>query len=108
MLKKFNENDVKVYAVETDLSTDGWKEYLREHSEMNAFINVSDNPELNKNYMPYLKNQTTNIQSLNFRDTYDVFSTPKVFLLDQDKVIVAKQVGVPQLEGLLNYFLEKS
>ena len=107
MLNKFEDNQVKVYAVETDLATDGWKEYLNEHSEMDAFINVSDNPELNKNYMPYIQDGTTNIQSLNFRDTYDVFSTPKVFLLNKDKEIVAKQIGVPQLESLLNYFFEQ-
>lgn len=107
MLKRFENKNVKVYAVETDLATDGWKEYLRENSEMEAFINVSDNPELNKNYLPYLQEGKTNIQSLNFRDTYDVFSTPKVFLLNKDKEIVAKQIGVPQLESLLNYFFEQ-
>lgn len=44
----------------------------------------------------------TDYKSLNYRNTYDVFSTPKVFLLDEKKEIVAKQVGVEQVFDIID------
>ena len=42
------------------------------------------------------------MESLNFRTTFDVYATPKMFLLDEDKNIVAKQVGAVQLAEILS------
>ena len=43
----------------------------------------------------------TTLQSLNFRTTFDVYATPKMFLLDRDKRVIAKQVGAEQISEIL-------
>jgi thiol-disulfide isomerase/thioredoxin len=82
------DKDVKVYAVGTELENDDWKKYIREN-ELD-FINVSDTPE----HPDY------------FRTMYDIFSTPRIFILDKDKKIIAKQLSVEQIEEFINYKLE--
>mgnify|MGYP002700992541 FL=1 len=64
---------------------------------------MSDNPLINAqdSAMKLIQGQITNLKSLNFRKTFDVFATPKVFLLDEDKHILAKQIGADQLEEIL-------
>lgn len=88
---------IKVYAVGTELEIDDWKKYLKENDL--PFINVSDTPDMNQNPEKYL-DQTT-VESLNFRFKYDIFSTPKVYLLDKDKKIIAKGIGVEQLGEII-------
>ena len=64
------------------------------------WINVSDNPEINKNAAKYI--HLTTLESLNFRDTYDIFSTPQVYLLDKDKKILAKKLSAEQLDDIIS------
>lgn len=103
LYKKVKDKGVEVYAVGTELENAAWKKYIRENQL--DWINVSDNPEINKNAYKYL--QYTTIESLNFRDTYDIYSTPRVFLLDENKKILAKRIGVEQLEEMLNTLFKK-
>jgi hypothetical protein len=49
----------------------------------------------------------TTIESLNYQTTYDVFSSPKVFVLDKDKKIVAKSITLSQLEDFLDMMQDK-
>ena len=42
------------------------------------------------------------MESLNFRDTYDIFSTPQVYLLDNDKKILAKKLSAEQLDDIIS------
>ena len=44
----------------------------------------------------------TTLESLNYQNTYDIFSTPKVFLLDKDKRIIAKSISISQLEEMID------
>ena len=38
----------------------------------------------------------------NFRQLYDVSKTPTVYLLDQDKRIIAKQLSIEQFNDVIN------
>lgn len=76
---------LQIYAVGTEFETKEWKDYIKEN-EYNDWINVSDNPTYPDN----------------FRNIYDIFSTPKIFLLDENKVIKAKSIGVSQLKEILD------
>ena len=51
--------------------------------------------------MALIYSRTTDLLSLNFRTTFDVFSTPKLFLLDSDKKIIAKQLSALQVAQIL-------
>lgn len=81
--EELKEYGVEVYAVGGELETDGWKKYIKKNEL--EWINVSDTPE----------------RPNGFRTVYDIFAYPKVFLLDEDKKIIAKQIGVEQLGDIL-------
>ena len=90
--ERFKDRGVKVYSVGNPHENEEWIEYLREHEDMNQLINVSDSPE----------------HPSPFRTYYDVHSTPVVLLLDKEKKIVAKKVGVEQLEQILERKMNES
>lgn len=75
-----------IYAISTVPyeEIDKWKEFIKtNHCD---FINVAD---------PY------NQSSPNFRTLYDIASTPVIFILDSNKKIIAKRIGVDQLEDFI-------
>ena len=86
---KYRDSGVEVYAVGTELENDDWVKYIKEHDF--DFINVSD---------------VYGIPDY-FRTHYDIFATPKVFILDKDKVIIAKDLGVEQIDQFLDFELKK-
>jgi hypothetical protein len=93
---------LEIYAIGNDFETAPWKEFVEEKGYTD-WINVSDNPEVNAqdSAMALIYSGVTNLESLNFRTTFDVYATPKIFLLDKDKKIVAKQIGAEQLVDIL-------
>lgn len=95
---------LKVYAIGNDYERMEWKEYVAE-KELGDWIHVSDDPLIGNDHPDtvryVLMNGITNIESLNYRQTLDIQSTPKLFLLDEDKHIVAKQLNSGQLHDLL-------
>jgi thiol-disulfide isomerase/thioredoxin len=93
----YSKKGFEVYAVCTEFETPAWKKYVIDN-DLN-WINVSDNPEVNKNAGKYM--QFTTLESLNFRQTYDIFSTPQIYLLDKDKKILAKRLSMQQLDEIL-------
>lgn len=108
-LAKYPKEVLQVMAVETDLNTDGWKKYLNEHPEMGAWINVSDNEEMREQdqYYRLIKEGYTSVESLNFRQLYDIFATPKIYLIDENNVIKAKGLNAETVEKLLDHFIEQ-
>ncbi|MFM1930728.1 MAG: hypothetical protein RL226_31 [Bacteroidota bacterium] len=92
---------LEVYAIGNDFETEPWIKFVKEKKL--DWINVSDNPAINKadSAAKLIYGGVTTLPSLNFRTTFDVFSTPKIFLLDADKRIIAKQLGAEQIEELL-------
>lgn len=83
MYEKLKEHGVAVYAVSSELENDDWKKFVKKHNL--DWINVSDTPD----------------RPQAFRTTYDLFATPKVYILDKDKKIIAKQIGVEQAGDIL-------
>ncbi|HIO72389.1 MAG TPA: DUF5106 domain-containing protein [Flavobacteriales bacterium] len=80
--QKYKTRSLKVYAVCTEVEQEKWIKYLDSHPY--GWINVADF-EL---HSP-------------FRDLYDISSTPKIFLLDKDKKIVAKKIAHEALDEIL-------
>ena len=75
-----------------------------EDSEYKDWIHVSDNPLINAqdSAMSLIYGGVTDLLSLNFRTTFDIYATPKLFLLDEDKSIIAKQISSTQLAEILH------
>lgn len=103
--KKFKERNVEVYAVAkaTGDEFEKWKKFIRDNNL--TFINVglteSVYREAKKDPTNLLRTKTT-LQSLNYSDTYDIYSTPRIFILSDDKVILYKQLSIGQLEEIID------
>ena len=102
--KKLKERGIEIYAVgkATGEDFEDWKKFIVDHGL--TFINVG----LTKNVYdialedPRPLLSKTTLQSLNYTDTYDIYSTPRIFILDKDKVIRYKQLSIAQLEEILD------
>ena len=118
--EKLKDRNVKIFAVgkATDQDFADWKKFIREKELQ--FINVGVTEELYQKAKkdPYLLidnppySETKNprkitLQSLNYQDTYDVYSTPTVFVLDKDKRIIAKKLSAAQIERFLDRLQDK-
>lgn len=79
-LKK--EYDVQVMSVYTLTEFDKWRKYIIDNKL--DFINVYDPVYIN-----------------NIKNKYDVFSTPKLYLLDKNKVIRSKHIPVDKIEEMM-------
>ncbi len=78
---------VEVWAACTVTDVEKWKKYINEYNL--DWINVAD---------PYYQS--------NFRADYDIKSTPILYVLDKDKEIIAKRLGVEQIEDFINRIIE--
>lgn len=89
LLDQFKEYGLKVFAVYTQDNPQEWENFVIEH-ELYDFINCWD-PE----------------DQSNFRVYYHVNSTPIIYLLDQDKRIIAKRLELEQFEEILRQAFEQ-
>ncbi len=106
LYSKTNGKDFGVYAVSSD-DTDKWKKFIIENKL--TFTNVAVPSAIRQDQDALYKLITsgqTDLKSLNYHETFDVYSTPKVFVLDKDKKIIAKQIGIEQLEEILQQLKE--
>ncbi len=81
---KLKAKGVEVYAVETEDNPKEWKKFIKENKL--DWINI---------YQPdqYKRAVTKKI--------YDIYSTPVIYLLDENKMIKAKRIDVEQLGNLI-------
>lgn len=83
---KLKDEGVTVLAVNTRIDKEPWEAFIAEY-ELD-WLNV------------YAPDDVRDVLT-----KYEAFSTPKVFILDEEKKIVAKDIAVDQTEGLLEYLL---
>jgi thiol-disulfide isomerase/thioredoxin len=85
--KEYKEKGVEVFAVSTKEDVPKWKEFVDEKG-LHDWINVAD-----------LDNKTQ------FRIFYDVYSTPVIYLLDENKNIIGKRLDVDNLKRIIHFKL---
>ena len=110
--EKFKDRNVEIFSVGKAIGDDfaKWKKFIRDNKL--TFINAAvtdqlynaakDAPEKLVPLYPGEQGKPTTLESLNYQNTYDIFSTPKVFLLDKDKKIIAKSISISQLEDMID------
>lgn len=103
--EKLKARGVEIFAVgkATGEDFEKWKQYIRDNKL--TFINVGLTNTLYKAAMEDARQfvpKYTTLESLNYHDTYDIYATPRIIVLDKDKKIVAKQLTISQLEDLLD------
>jgi thiol-disulfide isomerase/thioredoxin len=91
LLKKFPSNQVQVIAIQIVASEEGKVKWI-------DFVNDKQLFDWTNAWSPY---------SYEYKDNYDIFSTPVIYLLDANKKILAKRIGTEQLEEILNFELKK-
>jgi len=102
--------DVEVFAVakavDAGLMKD-WKKFIRENKL--DWVNVALTPkvyeEAKKDPRQFIPKHTT-IESLNYAETYDVYSTPKLFVVDGERKLVGKQLTAEQIGDLVEKLRE--
>ncbi len=108
--EKLKARNVEVFAVAKAVDKDFQKWKDKVSKEGFTFINVAVTASMYNDAMDKTDNQRklmemlryTTLESLNYQQTYDVFSTPRVFVLDKDKKIIAKSLSISQLEDYLD------
>lgn len=92
LVEAFNthkDKNVKILAVAIDQKAD-WGKYIQEQ-KTSMLLNGYDNT-----------------QQIDFRNKFDVVSTPMVYVLDKGKRIIARRMPVEQLSDFLNFTINKN
>ncbi len=83
--------NIETFAVATEFDKKEWKEFINKQ-QTGDWINVSDiNHDAEGNP----------VASSNWRDKYDIYSTPVIYLLDEEKKIIAKRISHSQLVEII-------
>lgn len=103
--EKLKERGVEIYAVgkATGDDFDDWKEFIKKHNL--EFINVGLTQKIYEQAKADPRSlipSKTTLESINYQDTYDIYSTPRVWVLDKDKKIIAKSLSIAQMERLFD------
>tara|TARA_B100000282_G_C31579291_1_gene420324 strand:- start:145 stop:708 length:564 start_codon:yes stop_codon:yes gene_type:complete len=89
VIDSYADKGVKVYAVCTEFDEEMWMEFIVKQ-ETDSWINVID-----------LENKS------NFRGKYNIMGTPRLYLLDEKKKIIAKQIDSEALNQILENEFKK-
>lgn len=80
---------LEVFAIGANSDFEGWKRFIREN-ELN-WVNVNG-----------MKSVTAD-----FHDLYDIYGTPVIYLLDQNKKIIGKRINVDQIGVIIDHEMTK-
>jgi hypothetical protein len=94
---KWAAEGVKIYGVLVDGGRDAWIQFIKDHN-LSGWTHVYETKE---------HEEATEKAGLpGFRQLYDVYQTPTLYLLDKDKRIIAKKVSFEQLNEVINLKLQ--
>ncbi|HRP30738.1 MAG TPA: DUF5106 domain-containing protein [Agriterribacter sp.] len=89
---RWKQKGVQIYGVMTDGGKPAWLNFIREH-RLKGWSHVYQLPEVRD--AEYASNKP------GYKQLYDVYQTPVLYLLDKDKNIIAKKLSHEQLDELL-------
>ena len=94
--------DIKVYSVSSHHNNE-WKEFIKANNI--DFINVAVPKEVYEDKQKATElviSGQTDLKSLNYTTTYDIYTTPQIYLLDKSKKIIAKKLDTDLLKTVIN------
>ncbi len=94
---KWKKQGVTVYGVMVDGGKELWQQFIREKGLKN-WLHVYQ--------LPSQHDAEANSGKAGYRQLYDVYQTPILYLLDKDKRIVAKKLNYQQLDEVINLKLK--
>ncbi|MEO6917188.1 MAG: thioredoxin-like domain-containing protein, partial [Chitinophagaceae bacterium] len=90
---KWKNEGVKVYGVMVDGGKPAWLQFIRENG-LKDWIHVYESQEQ--------KDAVTAAGKPGYKQLYDVYQTPVLYLLDKDKRIIAKKLTYLQIDQLID------
>ncbi len=103
--EKLKARNVEIFGVSKGIDDDfgKWKKFIKDNKL--TYINVALTNSLfraaQENALQFIPKYTT-LEALNYQETYDVVTTPRVFILDKDKKIIGKGLSIAQLEDFMD------
>jgi hypothetical protein len=95
---KWKYEGVQIFAVMVDGGQENWMNFIRGHN-LNDWINV---------YQTTAQHEAVaSTGRPDYRQLYDVYQTPVLYLLDNEKRIVAKKLSYQQVDEVINLKLKK-
>ena len=91
---KWKQAGIKLIGVMTDGGMDNWLKFIREH-KLNGWIHIHQTEET--------RDKIAKDGKPGYRQLYDVYQTPVMYLLDKDKNIIAKKINYKQIDDFINY-----
>jgi len=85
--EKLKEKGVEILAIHMISSIEGKRKWI-------DFVNEHGTYEWMNAWSPY---------SYDYKDLYNVYTTPQIYLLDENKKIIAKRIGPEQLEEIIKF-----
>lgn len=103
----YTDDDLAVYAVCAD-HDQKWIDFIEKYNTGDFYnTTVPSKAYEDADYATRLiTSGKTNYKSLKYLETFDVYSTPKVFILDENNIIKAKDIGVEQISDILKRLKE--
>ncbi|PWK29442.1 peroxiredoxin [Arcicella aurantiaca] len=86
--------NVKVIAASIDRTPTKWKKFIQEFKLQELIHGI----DIHKNQQTGKEEYYTD-----FKNSFDVYATPVVYVLDKDKKIIAKRLPVEQLEDFIDF-----
>ena len=90
---KWKNQGVVVYGVKTDGERNDWLKFINEH-KLSGWLHVYQLPEQQA--------AESAAGKPNFRQLYDVYQTPLLYLLDKNKRIIAKKLTYLQIDEVIS------
>lgn len=92
--QKWKKDGIKIVGVMTDGGKDNWIKFIRENG-LKDWIHIYQTEETRESILKSNKP--------GFRQLYDVYQTPTIYLLDKDKNIIAKKLSFQQLDEFIEF-----
>ncbi|HWB93470.1 MAG TPA: thioredoxin-like domain-containing protein [Puia sp.] len=89
---KWKQEGVKIYGVMVDGGKEAWMQFIKDHNLVD-WIHVYETKEH--------QDSVEKAGQPGFRQLYDVYQTPILYLLDKDKRIIAKKLSYQQLDEVI-------
>ena len=91
---KWQKEGVTIYSVNVNEKTfPEWKQFIKEH-KLDGWFHVWQTKEA--------READEKAGRANFRQLYDVFQTPTMYLLDENKNIIAKKLSLEQYDSIID------
>lgn len=89
---KWKQQGIKIYGVMVDGGKEGWLNYIHEHG-LKDWLHVYQTTQQ--------KEADNNAGKPSYKQLYDIYQTPALYLLDKDKRIIAKKLSWEQIDEIL-------